>query len=249
MSFILEALKKSERQRQEQKALPPKVRSRTLSLTSNPTGRRPYWLLAGILPLVLFCGWWLFSETEAPVAPHAVVNPSTSVAAAPTVAVTPEPAVVTPSLAIPAQQPVSFIEPAPVPREAVLSPPVSGHISSEQSFTPQNEIFTDKESATSNQSVVAAVIEASEPQAESRELQELPLYLDLSMALRDRMPPIAMSMHYYTAVPARRMVRINNRLLHEGDWVNDDLEVVEITPSGAILDFLGKSFELRSAGR
>ena len=63
------------------------------------------------------------------------------------------------------------------------------------------------------------------------------------------MPRLAMSMHYYISDPARRMVRINNLLLHEGDWISNDLQVVEITATGATLDLLGKLFEMRSASR
>jgi hypothetical protein len=44
-------------------------------------------------------------------------------------------------------------------------------------------------------------------------------------------------------------VRINDRLLREGDWVGRDMELVEITPTGVILDFLGKSFELLGSNR
>lgn len=78
---------------------------------------------------------------------------------------------------------------------------------------------------------------------------QLPLYLDMSWELRDRIPRLTMSMHFYTTNPDRRLVRINNYLLHEGDWVNPDLQVVEITPTGATLDFLGKFFEMRSPSR
>ena len=74
----------------------------------------------------------------------------------------------------------------------------------------------------------------------------LPLYSDLSMGLRERMPHLDMSMHFYTPVSERRLVRINNRLLREGDWVSGEVEIVEITPTGVILNFLGKDFKLRS---
>jgi general secretion pathway protein B len=85
---------------------------------------------------------------------------------------------------------------------------------------------------------------SEQPEARSRE--NLPLYLDLPKELRDRIPRLAMSMHYYSSDPGRRLVRINDRLLHEGDWLSSELHVVEITATGAILDFQGKSFVMRS---
>ena len=63
------------------------------------------------------------------------------------------------------------------------------------------------------------------------------------------MPPMSMSMHFYNKDPDLRLVRSNDLLLHEGDWVDRDLQLVEITSTGATLDFLGKSFEMRSARR
>ena len=64
MSFILEALKKSEQQRQQKNASQQKVRKRTLSLPSHQSNRRLYWILTGLLSIALLCGWWLYSNTE-----------------------------------------------------------------------------------------------------------------------------------------------------------------------------------------
>jgi hypothetical protein len=44
-------------------------------------------------------------------------------------------------------------------------------------------------------------------------------------------------------------VRINDRLMREGDWVRSELELVEITPNGVILDYMGQFFELHGTGR
>ena len=79
-----------------------------------------------------------------------------------------------------------------------------------------------------------------------KESSTLPLFKDLSTELRGRMPRLDMSMHFYTPASERRLVRINNRLLREGDWVSGEVEIVEITPTGVILDFLGKNFKLRN---
>jgi hypothetical protein len=90
-----------------------------------------------------------------------------------------------------------------------------------------------------------ATISIEQPQL--RDSGDIPLYQDLSKGLRDRMPP--MSMHFYNKDRDRRLVRINDLLLHEGDWVDRDLQLVEITATSATLDFLGKSFEMRSTRR
>lgn len=92
-----------------------------------------------------------------------------------------------------------------------------------------------------------ATVSIEQPQL--RDSGDIPLYQELSEELRDRMPPMSMSMHFYNKDPDRRLLRINDLLLHEGDWVDRDLQLVEITGTGATLDFLGKSFEMRSARR
>jgi general secretion pathway protein B len=79
---------------------------------------------------------------------------------------------------------------------------------------------------------------------------DLPLYTELSRGLRERMPQLEMSLHFYTDEPQRRLTRINNRILREGDWVNQDVQLVEITPTGAVLDYLGtKTFIMQCASR
>lgn len=273
MSFILEALKKSEQKRQEQNAPHPKVRKRTLSLHASRSGRRlSPWLFAGLLPLVLLVGWWFYNQADTALLPVSVAE---QVAATPTPPSPPalsEPLAATPAApevttAIPAMagelplsaakgssqeaepsQAVMAAEPAPIPRPLGVS------------STPARPLVTGNNAAseikkeTRDAPFATVVIEQPEPQNLEAKvieppLSRLPLYEDLSRELRDRVPPVKMSMHYYNKGPERRLVRINDRLLHEGDWVDRDLQLVEITETGAILDFIGKSFELRRARR
>jgi hypothetical protein len=56
-------------------------------------------------------------------------------------------------------------------------------------------------------------------------------------------------MHFYAKDPDRRLVRISGRLLHQGDWLSDDLQLVEITPNGVALDYLGESFVMIRSSR
>lgn len=241
MSFILEALKKSEQQRQQQNGSPQKVRQRTLSLSSRTSGRGLRWLLAGGLLLTLLGVWWLASE------PATVTVPPPSIPSQEVVAVATAPAQ-TPASALPAMVPPAAVEPAPVPRDFLAEPVTSAA----RTLVPQPASVIAAEPAAGAE--VATVVVAPLPRAIASAptepvLSELPRYLDLPRELREHMPSLTMSMHFYVADPARRLVRINDRLLHEGDWLSDDLQLVEITPSGATLDFLGKPFEMSSAGR
>lgn len=227
MSFILEALKKSEQQRQLQDKPVKKVNKRTLSLHENPSGRLLPWFVAGLLPLMLLFGWWYYaqadkSQTALPLDVQ-LTNPA--------------PLSTPPQATIP-------VEPAPVPRAL-------GTPKTPQTTPLQGNFFSTADRKI--QTIEAHVEPLVMSQAEAQLLPEeelypastrLPLYAELSGELRGRMPAINMSMHFYNKEPNRRLVRINDLLLHEGDWVARDLQLAEITVDGITLDFLGKIFTL-----
>jgi general secretion pathway protein B len=246
MSFILEALKKSEQQRQQQKSSQQEVRKRTLALPARRQGRWTYWVVAGFLSVVLLCSWWFYGKTEPDLVQDAVVTRSTNITASLSQAERLD-SVEHPLVTGVAQSTVAVVEPAPVPRDVVSSPPVQVNTTADENVAPA---FTAESAVKNDEPVVTVVVEQQEPRdIDKLSFVKLPLYLDLSKEMRDQMPRLAMSMHYYIADPARRMVRINNLLLHEGDWVSNDLQIVEITHTGATLDFLGKLFEMRRSTR
>lgn len=54
-----------------------------------------------------------------------------------------------------------------------------------------------------------------------------------------------MALHYYTEVPALRLIRINDKNLREGQLVVSGLKVEEITPDGVVFDWRGFRFRIR----
>jgi|YelNatPaOPRAMG01_1025707.scaffolds.fasta_scaffold88048_2 general secretion pathway protein B len=60
---------------------------------------------------------------------------------------------------------------------------------------------------------------------------------DLPTEVRQKLPALKMSLHYYSPVPVERFVVINQRNLREGDSLGEDLKVAEINPQGVILRF------------
>jgi general secretion pathway protein B len=62
------------------------------------------------------------------------------------------------------------------------------------------------------------------------------------------MSELSMSLHFYAEEPARRMVRIDNRIVREGQALSEDLVLEEITPGGAIFSFAGERFSVRGPG-
>ncbi len=268
MSFILEALKKSEQQRQEHNvSQQKKVRNRTLSLTSSRSARQSYWLLAALLPLLLLGGgWWLYNEMNPTLEPIPELSLEKSTRSETSLPKEPDPAVANPApetndLQQPAvaakAAPVLAAEAAPVPSIYVSTPAVPARRTStkEQGLAVEGrrvDVAAPKELMNADEPVATVEVKQSQPVdnlALGSGTAQLPRYAELSRDMRERMFPLAMSMHFYNSEPNRRLVRINGQLLREGDWVNRDLELVEITPNGVILDFLGTAFELPASNR
>jgi general secretion pathway protein B len=87
-------------------------------------------------------------------------------------------------------------------------------------------------------------------QAETKSVVEESLqnYLDLPFLMKQQMPQLKISLHYYSSNPARRIVRINGNILHENDSIEDGLTVEEIKPTTAVLLYDGVLFELNAPG-
>jgi general secretion pathway protein B len=67
-------------------------------------------------------------------------------------------------------------------------------------------------------------------------------YFDLPASTRLQIPTITVSAHIYSSNPVQRSIVINNKFLEEGDYVLDNLILHEITTDGAIFDFNGTRF-------
>ena len=224
MSFILDALKKSEeRRRQHEEAHQP--RQKLLDLSWSGSRRGPVWLLLVVLLGALAGGWWLRGASlqpppeSLPVAPAAPPRPVAAAVGSET------------PPALEPYRPAPFA-PVPVGSLGETASPVSG-----------------KTPVTAERAVPVAVrAPVSAPGGKSPEARPRPVASGIPAALRGRMSSLTMSLHFYTEEPARRMVRIDNRIVREGQVVADQLVLEEITPSGAIFSFAGERFAVPGPG-
>jgi len=67
---------------------------------------------------------------------------------------------------------------------------------------------------------------------------------ELPLSVRKNVPPITFSGHVYSSTPANRSVMINGNKMREGQSVTSQLKLQEITPNGAIFKFNGYVFSL-----
>jgi general secretion pathway protein B len=72
--------------------------------------------------------------------------------------------------------------------------------------------------------------------------QGIPHQRQLAFDLQRAIPDLAISVHLFSAAPSSRLVRINNTIYREGDLIDSELKLEEITPDGVILSFRNKRF-------
>ncbi len=217
MSFILDALRKSDQMRQTNAAptlttmqpAAPGTRSRSLNTL----------ILSGIalLGAGLVIGWWQPWATQPQSLPQTVVTQLTERVAPP------------PTQAAPPEAPVTFTAPLP---SAVTTPhPVS--VPARATAKPQAIAAIIKTPAIDTAADTAANAPAEAP---PMALSELP------PALLAELPKLAVSAHSYSKKPKASFVFINDRMLHESDTLPPGLKLERITADGMIFSYKGYRF-------
>ena len=82
---------------------------------------------------------------------------------------------------------------------------------------------------------------ATTPAVAPPEKQVIEFY-ELPAAIKQQLPAIIISAHVYSSNPLQRSIVINNNFMEEGEYVIDELRLHEITPDGAIFDFRDTRF-------
>ena len=227
MSFILDALKKSESDRQRQsgpalfevKVAPPR------------TGLPPWAIaVAALLAVNLAIVMWMLWRHPAPrsadtgaqplPAPTAVAGPQAAAAT------TPAPAPASVPLPAPAVQP-----PATAPSPVLVPNPgaTGGGSDNPDDYAPATE-------------------PAAPPLLGSRvrrgTADGVPLYQDAAATPGTRIPQLRLDLHVFAVHPQDRFVMINMHKLREGDSLPEGVHVDRITPEGAVLSYSGSQFLL-----
>ncbi len=66
---------------------------------------------------------------------------------------------------------------------------------------------------------------------------------ELPSSVRQRLPDLTISGHFYNARPSSRIVTVGGKTLHEGDAAAPGVKIERITPDGAVFSFEGYSFQ------
>src|SRR6266404_6194653 len=216
MSFILDALKKSESDRQRQsgpalfevKVAPPR------------TGL-PLWAVAVAALLVVNLAivmWMLWRHPAARTADAGMADTS---AAAPA----PRPAPPLPASAI-EERPQAAAATVAAP---VLRPTAGGAAENPDDYAPAAE-------------PAAAPLLGNRVRRDT--VDGVPLYQDVAATPGARIPQLRLDLHVFAPQPQERFVMINMHKLREGDSLPEGVHVDSITPEGAVLSYSGSRFLL-----
>lgn len=241
MSYILSALKKAEQERHSggvPDVLTPQAVGAVETVEEEPRSPRratSKLYLAGGVAAVLLASLWAVGMLRFGGAGSGSFEPPPSVSG-----VTSEPSRRT----IPA--PPSGFQPGTLRGQASLSPSppeaFSGSLSG--SLSGDRPVFDDPPPGAPGADAGAA--EAAAKRAwEWPAGDAIPDVAELPVSLRKSMPPLELTGHLYSlGHPNARKVILNGAALKEGQYLDDDLMVSEITPDGVILDFHGRLFRI-----
>lgn len=260
MSYILEALKKSDQQRQQGAA--PTLTSVQLPVEEMPERTFP-WLVA--LTAVVFVGgilvgWLQPWKGEQPAAlqpaedQQGVQAPQTSSAsAAPVVNAPPDvrtdlarnqaqipapkPLPVAPLTAAPAPQ---AVQPKQMPAAVLEDLPASA-VAAPVVAAPQ-PVATTAAKPARPAAVTAERSPAAIVKAPAITEQNVMTKAELPAAIQQELPTMSVSLHAYSGKASNRLVGINDKLLQEGDALAPGLVLEEITRKDMIFTYKGYRF-------
>jgi general secretion pathway protein B len=262
MSYILDALKKSEQERKQGKV--PDLDSFRDSSPPRSNQRTLVYLLAGSL-LIFIVGinfWALFARTAPPPAPVAATASQKKgleeAAAAPPaagrIAQTVETEGDETSIAKTAQNDILGREVAPEQAEETRA---------DQAITQTARAPEVPEAAEPTMRTAAGSAGQNNPSPETAEgfesepaeppFEELGedsgkitvSYSDLPINIRNALPELSIAAHYYSNSPSSRMASINGRIMRQGQKIAEGLTLKEINEEGVVFSYGKYRFSLK----
>ena len=238
MSYILEALKKSDQQRQQGAA--PGLTS--IQLPVEETRQRTFPWLVALAAMVFIAGiliGWLQPWKAEPPAVRATE------ASLPRMAPAPLTAQVEPGAA-PVRNPGQIQPPQSAPAAPRPSAPLPAVQTAQPRPTPMVAPLVRNDFPAASVRIPAAAQRPPEPAAPAKSAavaeQNVMAKEDLPPAILQELPAMAVSLHAYSAKPGNRLVSINNQLLQEGDALVPGLTLEKITPKDMIFTYKGFRF-------
>ena len=227
MSYILEALKKSEQERGAGET--PSVQTIHSAGLQYAQQKKPLWpyMLAAVITLNVIALIVFFAPASNSVKQ---VNPA-PVTTSPAVEQVTASTVATPiqKQAPPALPATEQASPAPTPVKAVAQP--------RQPTTAPQTIAASTSTRRSEDNYQPSI--SSQTRNDYVSVVDV---RDLPLDIQARIPDMVFSAHVYSSNPQQRSVVINGNFMEQGDMLTSKLRLDEITPGGVVFDFDGVRF-------
>jgi general secretion pathway protein B len=251
MSLILDALKKSEAERQRH-AGPTMLDVRI----ARPQRRYPVWaFIVGGLLLVNIALLLVFVLRRPDAAMPAAASTPAAAAAAPTTAA---PSAAASGTAVPGSPPplTPPVTAAPATNAAAASPDATSMRATAPTLADDTADNGSMNPADEEPALPAAALSPRTANGNangnangsvkyqrdnSSGYSSLPSYSELG----GNLPPLRLDLHVYAEAPRERYAMINMQSLHEGDTLSEGARVLAITRDGVALDYHGQQFILR----
>lgn len=243
MSFILDALKKSEADRQRQSS-PALFEVKV----AGPRRRVAWWAIgAGVLVAanLVVLAWVLLrapGQTASAAIPPAAATPVAAIAAPPGMVTVPATVTLPTTVNIPlSSAPAITVGSTPYSEPGVVAPSPSPPLAEEPLLSSQEMSVPPDYDARDYEPAITP--EQAGQIAASRRAGHMPSR-DEVLARGGALPDLRLDLHVYATEPEQRFVFINMRKLREGESLPEGVRVERITPTGALLSFRGKRFSL-----
>ena len=247
MSYILDALRKSEQQRLQGEA--PLLVSTQLS--SN-VEKQPTYLLYGLVATTLICagiliGWWRPWQQDKTELIKDSIALAQDEAKLPQTTPMPQQSPHELEQAIQKSIPTSTLvtkavdngRDLPKPKlKLTLKPAEPPHQSQSSNSQPKvPEQTVDEAAAPTMEKSIPASPWPSDAIDETAQEQKIVAMTELPLAIQQEIPRMTISGHAYSTVPKERIVGINDRLLQEGEYLSPGLRLEQITADGLVFSY------------
>ena len=246
MSYILEALKKADAERE--RGAVPDLHAQPVPLEVYDEGmalrgaKHWLWLAAGAVISLLVVLAWQFTGQDIPPA-------ATAVALAPA----PVPVTASAPAAVPEAAPLTPTEPGPASAQA--SVPVSAAASAmpaEPAPLSAPRARAEPKKVAVAVAAVSKVAKKPAPKSNAPKVatqappapERVPMLTELPEDVRRQVPPMALGGSVYSPQPASRMVIVNGQVTREGSTLGPDLRLEHIGPKSAVFSVRGQRFEM-----
>ena len=233
MSYILDALRKSDQQRRRG-AAPTLLAGQAMAVAP----KQPAFLAYG-LPAAVLVGAGMVIGWLRPWQPEQAAPGRAELVAAKPLESTPRQPASAPSEMAPQPRPEQRLQNATPPAQAApalvpTKPQLPARAKPETDGTSR-EAAGAVPKKTAKQPVGTAAADAAR-------VQTVVSMADLPLSVQQELPAMTISVHVYSGDPGKRLVGINNRMLREDEHVVPGLKLEQITPDGMIFGYKGYSF-------